>query len=919
MQTEAANFTEQDAQAVGAVRTGDAERYRELVERHERRVYAVAWSRLGDATLAEEATQEAFIRAYRRLWLLGDGAKFAGWIASITRHVAINFGLRHRRELNKRERWALEQSPLHEPHPHAAEADAPCTPETLRLTLAELPDAHRECLVLFYLEGKSGAEAAATLGITESALRVRLHRARAALRERLEQRLGDSLRKLGPAKTLVPAVMAGVLASSSAKAAAAGGAGATMVGALLKSAPLKIVFPFLSFIAFLPGLLMSWLVFRMELRNFRDQRGFRARLFRDLLHRQFLWMVLLFLTAILLFHWMSPVLGDRSVYLLIGGLGFVPALIAGRRTFLIRNRYFIAATAGGLVSMTGCILIGVGLIPTPLVFPVVFGPAILTTIFVHERPIRMDYSLFLRAAEGLLALPRSGLLPTQVSKLNRADLLAFARLLGSRWLANDYRWDESGLRLRLTPVKWSFFRGPMHDLAGWKHASVLLLGWDGSVTATLGDVDRYVLHALRGNNSLPPDLEETVVAAVVTAWECFRAANASAAETALGQASEESVFNVPPAQSGLARWRPRLLMVLLLAILILSGLNHFQPPWIRDVKPVSLTEPEVRAFLGTVSTNPNPTKSGAQRSRAGDPTTALFNCLVLPPTNLFTPDSLRALRTEVFRNAGYDHHSTAFGTFERWTFQTAIVGGWVDWESIGLAPADVAGHLRERAARKADTLFMLGRRGCTVNGEQYSVERIHDLTLNQLRWLRDLNCLDLVDRESLIRQIASVQVLSGNVPPGQPPIQDWRQYRGLFHTPGWPTLQDTYFSVAALEILGGLDRMGREACIKRILKLHRGKGYFTPPDVDERRRARIEGNAHDTLAAFETLRILGALDRVKDLEKWQFRVRKTSTPPTGEWIPWDQIEAWVCQQRLARVLNERKTNPEAPIRSLLEP
>src|SRR5437762_3909276 len=100
----------QDEAAVAAVRGGDAERYRELVERHERRVYAVAWSRLGDAMLAEEATQEAFIRAYRRLWLLGDGAKFAGWVNTITRRVAINLGLRHRRELNQRERWALDNS-----------------------------------------------------------------------------------------------------------------------------------------------------------------------------------------------------------------------------------------------------------------------------------------------------------------------------------------------------------------------------------------------------------------------------------------------------------------------------------------------------------------------------------------------------------------------------------------------------------------------------------------------------------------------------------------------------------------------------------------------------------------------------------------------------------------------------------------
>src|SRR5882724_13394560 len=139
METEFSNDKARDAQSVSAVRAGDAERYRELVERHERRVFAVAWSRLGDAALAEEVAQEAFIRAYRRLWLLGDGAKFSGWISTITRRVAINFGLRHRRELNKRERWALENFEDSVPEHSAAEAEPVHSPETLRQTLAELP------------------------------------------------------------------------------------------------------------------------------------------------------------------------------------------------------------------------------------------------------------------------------------------------------------------------------------------------------------------------------------------------------------------------------------------------------------------------------------------------------------------------------------------------------------------------------------------------------------------------------------------------------------------------------------------------------------------------------------------------------------------------------------------------------------
>src|SRR5579871_6616983 len=97
-----------DAQAIDAVRQGDPDRYRELVERYEQQVFAVAWCRLGDRDLAEEATQEAFIKGFRHLGFLSDRNKFAAWITAIARNVAINLGLRRRNELKKRERWALD-------------------------------------------------------------------------------------------------------------------------------------------------------------------------------------------------------------------------------------------------------------------------------------------------------------------------------------------------------------------------------------------------------------------------------------------------------------------------------------------------------------------------------------------------------------------------------------------------------------------------------------------------------------------------------------------------------------------------------------------------------------------------------------------------------------------------------------------
>ena len=113
-----------------------------------------------------------------------------------------------------------------------------------------------------------------------------------------------------------------------------------------------------------------------------------------------------------------------------------------------------------------------------------------------------------------------------------------------------------------------------------------------------------------------------------------------------------------------------------------------------------------------------------------------------------------------------------------------------------------------------------------------------------------------------------------------------------------------------------MDKIDREQCIRGILRRHRSKGYFTSPDSGGYNEYRIEGDARDTFAAFESLRILGALDRVKDLNRWQFRPQRRGVAK-GQ-LAWNDVEAWVCQQRLEKILRARKANPQAPVRSLLE-
>ena len=548
--TSALSGAQLDQSAVAAVRGGNAERYRELVERHERRVYAVAWSRLGDATLAEEVTQEVFIRAYRRLWLLGDGAKFSGWVNTIARRLAINFGLRHRRELNKRERWALEHSVVSAGEHATADSDLLHPPETLRQALAELSPAHRECLVLFYLEGKSGVEAAAALGVSEAALRVRLHRARAALRERLEDKLAYSLTKLGPACSLVPAVMVGVLSTSSAQAAA-GGVGTAVAGALSKWIFLKWLAGAGMNLFFLPALALNWLFMRLDLNNFRDRDGFRARLFL-----QNTWLIIWVMTVFVAGIWISQtvlsrgqVVPSRTALSIPAAILLLLSLRMARRLRVVWNRYFASVVAANLLTGTFVLALVQGWIPILWVGYFVVLQAVAQMVFFAERPLRTDYNLFLRAVENILPADEVGIpAPPENFQATGVDLFRFARFLGGRWLVSEFRHTDQGLSLQLTPLK-STFQSLVWNLMFLffrRTASNLLLQADGVAIATLNSGDLNLLRRVSRQNFLgKEELEARVGTAVTLAWRQFRSGDSVAAERALGQVPDADVFVQP--------------------------------------------------------------------------------------------------------------------------------------------------------------------------------------------------------------------------------------------------------------------------------------------------------------------------------------------------------------------------------------
>ncbi len=928
---EMADSNQQDESAVTAVRGGDAERYRELVERHERRVFAVAWSRLGDAALAEEVTQEAFIRAYRRLWLLGDGAKFSGWVSTIARRVAINFGLRHRRELNKCERWALENYAEAAPENSANENDSPHSPETLRQTLAELPAAHRECLVLFYLEGKSGAEAATALGISESALRVRLHRARAALRERLDGKLEGSLEKLRPSKALLPAIMASVLASSSAKAATGGtvaiGVGTKIVSVLSKTALFSWFFPFIMLIGNIPSLIAVSFIMRKERENFRDTQGFRPELHRRFF-TSFIWgFPLLLVGFAILNQSVLAAWGIKTHQVILTSFTLVIALISARSLTIGRNAYQVSMFAYCLIIALGLAALAFGWLPASLAQLPLLTATVVLLVFFKQRPVRMDYNLFLRAAHGLLKPSVAAPAAFSRGHYGRAELLAFARFLGSRYLVSNFRWESGGLALRLPPVKNQFlanmvtlFLPPIS-----RNCSHIFLGWNGTFRAHCGPVDAAELSALTTSQTVHLSaLESLVEKCLLQAWAECRRQNFSAAERALGDSPESEIFLVSPARSKSTRWW----RIMLGTSVTLMALGMFVPLFLpkhdsNHFKLVPLTEAQVRESLEIKAGF----KSQEEAFRYDDNSAPAFN-EVLPPTNLMSGEVFKKLqRLTLWDTNFFDLNEAArvdriLGTPD---LQRAIAGGWITAEDLGLSSETICRTIINSSARQKNRWFNL-EPGAVAVGEPgkyrpagYTILPTDELA-RKVACLDKLGCLDVFDKQPIIDLLIQHQIVGGHIPSGRRPLADTSILNGLFFTMCNDPIHDTYNTLLILEKLGGLSRVDREACIKGVLRFHQGRGRFSAPDSEH--DLAVFGEARDSIAAFESLRILGGLDRIKDLNKWEFRpfFSNQKAAANGHRVAtWDEMEAWVCQQRLEKILHERKENSAAPFRSLLEP
>lgn len=174
-----------DAEVVRRVRQGEREAYRVLVERYQDTLFRYAVSMVREPEAAADLVQATFVNAYVKLSRLRDDASFGGWVYRMCGN-----GCRDHLKSHRQRSVSLDQSPP------AALTSATRTDEalergelrrTLDDALASLNDEYRTAFILKHVEERSYEEMSHMLKASVPALKMRVHRAREALKLALEE------------------------------------------------------------------------------------------------------------------------------------------------------------------------------------------------------------------------------------------------------------------------------------------------------------------------------------------------------------------------------------------------------------------------------------------------------------------------------------------------------------------------------------------------------------------------------------------------------------------------------------------------------------------------------------------------------------------------------------------------------------
>ncbi len=177
----------EDVQLIEQFLAGDEDAFVSLVNKYRKQVHALAWRKIGDFHIAEEITQDTFLKVYHKLETLRNPKQFSGWLYVIANRECLAW-LR-KKKIPTESLEDSETEPIDETaySRYVAEEHAKATTETQREVvnklLAKLKESERTVMTLHYFGEMTIEEISRFLGVSTSAIKLRLHRARQRLQK----------------------------------------------------------------------------------------------------------------------------------------------------------------------------------------------------------------------------------------------------------------------------------------------------------------------------------------------------------------------------------------------------------------------------------------------------------------------------------------------------------------------------------------------------------------------------------------------------------------------------------------------------------------------------------------------------------------------------------------------------------------
>ncbi len=201
---------------------GCQQSYGRIVLACQNTVTAIALAITRDVHASEDIAQEAFIKAWQQLSHLQNQASFLPWLRQITRNLARDWLRANRGRPLSGDAADIAISMAADPSPSAPEHLQRVEEElAAEEIISALPEDSRETLLLYYREGQSSQQVADLLGLSDAAVRKRLSRARASVREEMLRRFGEFARSSAPSAAFATAVVSMVMIAAPGTASAA--------------------------------------------------------------------------------------------------------------------------------------------------------------------------------------------------------------------------------------------------------------------------------------------------------------------------------------------------------------------------------------------------------------------------------------------------------------------------------------------------------------------------------------------------------------------------------------------------------------------------------------------------------------------------------------------------------------------------